>query len=103
MLAVLNSSTGSNNATETKVGQFVLSGTFGSGFALRLMLKDVSLAVDLGEGEGVRAAIGQACLALWQQAAAELAPTADQTEIARLWSPSAPASHDEVSRKDTCA
>jgi 3-hydroxyisobutyrate dehydrogenase len=85
MLDVLNNSTGSNNATETKLGQFVLSGSYASGFSLRLMLKDVSLAVDLGESEGLPAGIGRACRSLWEQAAAELPLAADQTEIARVW------------------
>ena len=41
---VLNSSTGKNNTTEKKLHQFILNGSFNSGFALSLMAKDVDIA-----------------------------------------------------------
>jgi len=44
MLDVLNASTGMNHATKTKIAQFVLSGTYASGFALDLMVKDLATA-----------------------------------------------------------
>lgn len=84
MLDVLNHSTGRNHATETKVQQFVLSGTFASGFALRLMVKDISTAVDLARALDVDCEIGEACLNLWQEAAHRLPPSADQTQIALM-------------------
>ncbi|HEY6006292.1 MAG TPA: NAD-binding protein, partial [Anaeromyxobacter sp.] len=37
MVDVLNASTGRNNSTELKAKQFILSGSFGSGFSLGLM------------------------------------------------------------------
>jgi 3-hydroxyisobutyrate dehydrogenase len=84
MLEVLNQSTGRNQATETKIDQFVLSGSFASGFALRLMLKDVTTAVELARDEGVPIPLGEACLSLWQRAAELLPENADQTEIAKV-------------------
>jgi 3-hydroxyisobutyrate dehydrogenase len=86
MLEALNVSTGSNNATQTKLGQFVLSGTYDSGFSLRLMLKDVSTAVDLADEYGVSGGLAAACRQVWREAADELPADADQTEIARTWS-----------------
>jgi 3-hydroxyisobutyrate dehydrogenase len=47
LLDVLNASTGRNNATENKIGQFVLSRTFASGFELGLLGKDIRIAEDL--------------------------------------------------------
>jgi 3-hydroxyisobutyrate dehydrogenase len=47
MIDVLNASSGRNNATEVKMKQFILSGTFGSGFALGLMAKDIRIAAQL--------------------------------------------------------
>jgi 3-hydroxyisobutyrate dehydrogenase len=82
MIDVLNRSTGRNNATETKIGQYVLSGTFASGFALQLMLKDISTALDLAQDLGIDIPIGEACVALWRAAASELPADADQTSIA---------------------
>jgi 3-hydroxyisobutyrate dehydrogenase len=84
MVKVLNQSTGRNHATETKIEQFILSGTFDSGFALRLMLKDVTTAVELARHEGVPIPLGEACLSLWQRAAELMTETVDQTQIAKL-------------------
>jgi 3-hydroxyisobutyrate dehydrogenase len=84
MLEVLNDSTGRNHATETKVAQYVLSETYDSGFLLRLMLKDLDIAVGLANTVGVEFPLGEACLALWREAAEKLPPDADQTQIALL-------------------
>ena len=84
MLDVINQSTGRNHATETKVAQFVLSGTYASGFALRLMVKDVTTAIGLAKSMKVATPIGEACLKLWQEAARRLPPDADQTRIAMM-------------------
>lgn len=84
MLEVINSSTGRNHATETKMAQFVLSGTFASGFALRLMLKDVGIAVDLARDEGASTPLAEACLERWREAAELFPPDADHTRIAQL-------------------
>ncbi len=84
MLEVLNGSTGRNHATETKVSQYVLSETYDSGFLLRLMLKDLEIAVELAHAVGVDIPLGEACLALWREAAEALPPDADQTRIATL-------------------
>jgi 3-hydroxyisobutyrate dehydrogenase len=49
MVGVLNSSTGRSHATEVKYPQYVLPGTFASGFAMDLMLKDLAIAEDLAD------------------------------------------------------
>lgn len=82
LLEAINHSTGRNHATETKISQFVLSGTYASGFKLRLMLKDVRTAVELGRELGVDLALGEACLERWSEAAVRLPVDADQTQIA---------------------
>jgi len=84
MLEIVNGSSGRNNATETKIKQFVLSETFGSGFALGLMLKDVSTAIDVAREVNASTPLGDACLALWRSAAEQLPPDADHTSIASL-------------------
>lgn len=86
MLDVLNTSSGRNNATEAKIARFVLSRSFDAGFATRLMVKDVGIAVDLARAEDVSAPLAEACLARWRRAAEVLSPDADHTEIARLTS-----------------
>jgi 3-hydroxyisobutyrate dehydrogenase len=84
MLQVINASTGRNHATENKIAQFVLSETFASGFALRLMAKDVSIAVDLGREEGVAMPMSEACRSVWRRAAETLPPDSDHTRVAIL-------------------
>ena len=43
-LKIINGATGKNNTTEVKLDKFVISEKFNSGFALDLMVKDVSIA-----------------------------------------------------------
>lgn len=82
MLAVLNGSTGRNHATEVKMERFVLSRSFDSGFALRLMVKDLRTALDLAHDTGTPVPLGAGCLEQWTAAARALGPDADHTEIA---------------------
>ena len=46
-LKIINGATGKNNTTEVKLDRFVVSEKFNSGFALDLMVKDVSIANSL--------------------------------------------------------
>lgn len=82
MLEVINRSTGRNHATENKLEQFVLSGSYGSGFAMRLMLKDLRTAVGLAHSKEVAIPLGEACLEVWEEAARSLPADADHTMIA---------------------
>jgi 3-hydroxyisobutyrate dehydrogenase len=78
---VLNASTGRNNATENKLKQHVINRSFGSGFALDLMVKDVNAARDLARGLGVPAPGLEEVSALYADAAEALGPGADHTAI----------------------
>lgn len=57
MVEVLNSSTGRSQATEVKYPSHVLTGSFASGFALDLMLKDLAIARELAEAQAATAPI----------------------------------------------
>src|SRR5262245_44358670 len=83
MLAALNSSSGRSGSTEVKWPDYVLSGSYDSGFGLRLMLKDMRIAVELASDTGRSAALAQAAVGLWDQAARSLPADADHTEIVR--------------------
>ena len=83
MLAVFNTSSGRSGSTENKMPNFILPGTFNSGFGLRLMLKDMKIAVQLAVQEGVPCELGRDAVELWSEAAEVLDPKADHTEIAR--------------------
>jgi 3-hydroxyisobutyrate dehydrogenase len=82
MTEVLNASTGRNNATENKLRQHVLSGTFASGFAMVLMAKDLATAGDLAKALKVPVPLAEECIALWSDASKSL-PGADHTAIFR--------------------
>jgi 3-hydroxyisobutyrate dehydrogenase len=83
MLSVINASTGRNHASETKLPDHVLPGSFDSGFALRLMLKDIRIGTALLDAAGGPASLGRACHELWEKAQADLLATADNTEVVR--------------------
>jgi len=83
MVDVFNASTGRNNTTENKAKQFMLSGSYASGFAMRLMVKDMASALRIAEVENVPAAESAVCLERWRAALAALGADADHTEIHR--------------------
>jgi len=84
MANVLNNSSGKSNTSENKVRQFMLSGTFASGFALQLMTKDVRIAVNLADALGESAPLAHACLELWEQASNKSDATTDHTAMYQL-------------------
>lgn len=83
VLDVVNTSSGRSGSTENKWPNFVLPGTFDSGFSLDLMVKDMRIALGLAEANGVDARLARLAVELWGEAAAALPPGADHTEIAR--------------------
>jgi 3-hydroxyisobutyrate dehydrogenase len=80
---VFNASTGRNNSTEVKLKQFVISETYGSGFFLGLMAKDIRTAHALAEDLGVKVPLADRCADLWDEAVRNLGPNADHTEVYR--------------------
>jgi 3-hydroxyisobutyrate dehydrogenase len=82
LLEILNASTGRNNATEKKIEQFVLSGSYASGFALDLMVKDLRTADDLARRVGAPAPIAELAWRLSDDARSWLDHPADHTEVA---------------------
>lgn len=83
MLEVVNGSSGRSGSTENKWPNHILPGTYGAGFGIGLMVKDIHIALDLAASTSVPTRHAAATVALWDEALAELGPTADHTEIAR--------------------
>ncbi|GLY98601.1 NAD(P)-dependent oxidoreductase [Actinoplanes sp. NBRC 103695] len=81
MLEIFNGSSGRSGSTDNKWPNFVLPGTFDSGFGLRLMLKDMRIAAHLADQVGVPDPLGHAAVELWAEAAEALDAGADHTEI----------------------
>jgi 3-hydroxyisobutyrate dehydrogenase len=84
MVDVLNASTGMNNSTQKKFKQFVLSRRFDSGFGLDLMVKDLSIALEVGRDQGVPTPFAALCREMWAAAAKSLGPGEDHTGVAKL-------------------
>jgi 3-hydroxyisobutyrate dehydrogenase len=82
MLETLNTATGRNHATEVKFIPHVLTHQFDSGFSLKLMVKDLKLAVDLADHTGTPIPIAKTAVNQWMEAEQSLPPGADHTHFA---------------------
>jgi 3-hydroxyisobutyrate dehydrogenase len=84
MTDVLNASTGMNNSTQKKFRQFVLSREFNSGFGLDLMVKDLSIALQIGRDTATPTPFAALCRELWAAAGVVLGKGADHTALAKF-------------------
>jgi 3-hydroxyisobutyrate dehydrogenase len=84
MVDVLNAATGMNNSTQKKFKQFVLSRSFASGFSLDLLVKDLSIALQVGRETGTATPFAGLCREMAAAAATMLGPGADHTALAKL-------------------
>ena len=84
MVDVLNASTGMNNSTQKKFRQFVLSRRFDSGFGLDLMIKDLTIALEVGREGGTPTPFSALCREMAASAGAMLGPGEDHTAFARF-------------------
>lgn len=84
MLDVIDQSSGMSYNTKGKFRQHVLSRTWGSGFGLAHMAKDVRIAARLAQDTGTPFRLGERCAELWDEAAQRYGTGADHTEMIRL-------------------
>jgi 3-hydroxyisobutyrate dehydrogenase len=84
MVDVLNESSGMTNSTQRKFRQYVLSRRFDSGFSLDLMVKDLSIALEVARETGTPTPYAALCRELWASAQAMLEPGQDHTGMAKL-------------------
>ena len=84
MTDVLNVSSGRTNTSENKVGQFMLSGTWASGFAMQLMAKDLRIADALARSVDYDWPLGATAVALWVDKTRQASAATDHTEMYRL-------------------
>lgn len=83
MLEAVNGSSGRSGSTDNKWPNFILPGTFNSGFNLSLMVKDMGIAVSLADSLGVSSRLSHCATELWQEAQKALPADADHTEIVK--------------------
>jgi len=84
MVDIFNVSTGSNGATQRKFKQMVLSRTFDSGFGLDLMVKDLTIAMEIARDGATPAPFASLCREMWVAAQQMLGHGHDHTEMALL-------------------
>lgn len=83
--ALISMCCGRQHPLEKKVIPQVLTRKFGSGMALGLMAKDVTLAANLAHAMGAASPLADCVRQIWMDAAAKIGPTADHTELVKLW------------------
>ena len=87
MLDVVNTSTGRSFSSEVVFKNDVITGRYGTGFALGLLAKDVGIAATLAESVGISAPALDLIQRRWAEAAAGLGFAADHSEAHRQWLP----------------
>jgi 3-hydroxyisobutyrate dehydrogenase len=83
MLEIINGSSGRSGSTENKWPRYVLTEEYNAGFPVRLMVKDIKLALALEHATGTPSVVSEATVAAWSAALEDLPPDADHTAIAR--------------------
>jgi len=84
MVDVLNASSGMNNSTQKKFKEYVLSRRFDAGFGLDLMVKDLSIALEVGRETTTPAPFSALCREMWLAAATSLGQGVDHTAVAKM-------------------
>jgi len=82
---ILNASTGMNNSTQNKFGQFILSRKFNAGFSLGLMAKDLRIALEVIESTGTPDWIARPVVEASNKAEAVLGGAEDHTGVVKIW------------------
>ena len=93
--SVINGSTGRNNTTEVKMMPFIASRRYDSGFYLRLMAKDVTIASELIANAGFEAPITSALNSYLTTAQKTLGLDADHTKLYEMVHPAPKGFHNK--------
>ena len=83
-LKIINGATGKNNTTEVKLDKFVISEKFNSGFALDLMVKDVSIADSLIKDLSADKPLSENVSNYLSKSLEELGENSDHTEVYKV-------------------
>lgn len=94
-LRVVNAASGRSMLSEVHFPNWVLSGSFSSGFSAGLMRKDVRLALELAEAVGADLPVARLARAIWSE---EASGVADADDFTRLGDPALAARPFEKAR-----
>ncbi|MFM0229639.1 NAD(P)-dependent oxidoreductase [Paraburkholderia sediminicola] len=84
LVEALNGGSGRNSATLTNYPTWIFNDTFDSGFTMKLMRKDVRLAMDLLHSIGAHAPISAQAGRLWAQSAGSIGDAEDFNRIVQF-------------------
>jgi 3-hydroxyisobutyrate dehydrogenase len=84
MIEALNKGTGGSTVTSRHVPNWVLPGTYDSGFTMALMRKDVRLTAEVAQGLAAQGPLSAVIAALWRGSKGELEDSADFTRMVAL-------------------
>jgi 3-hydroxyisobutyrate dehydrogenase len=85
MIAIINASTGRSFVSELVFGPEVLTGRYGTGFALGLMAKDVHIANRVAAAVEADAPVIGLADERWAKALGQFGPAADQSRAHQAW------------------
>jgi 3-hydroxyisobutyrate dehydrogenase len=85
MVEVVSNSTGRSFISDVVFPEEVLTGRYGTGFALGLLAKDVTIAAGIAEGSGVAAPLCELVQERWADAAQALGFAADHSIAHQQW------------------
>jgi 3-hydroxyisobutyrate dehydrogenase len=85
MVEIVNNSTGRSFLSDVVFPDDVLTGRFGTGFALGLLAKDVTIAAGIAEDSGADAPLCQLVQQRWAEAAQGLGSSADHSMAYKQW------------------
>jgi 3-hydroxyisobutyrate dehydrogenase len=85
MVEIVNNSTGRSFCSDVVFPDEVMTGRYGTGFAVGLLAKDVTIAAGIAEGSGVTAPLCELVQRRWAQAAEALGFAADHSLAHKEW------------------
>jgi len=85
LVDIINVSTGQSFISTVVMKQFVLPGTFNTGFAIGLLAKDANIAADLSQGLGCRSPHIELTSRRWAEARDALGGSADNSKAIEVW------------------
>jgi len=85
MVEIVNNSTGRSFLSDVVFPDEVLTGRYGTGFALGLLAKDVTIAAGIAEGSGFDAPLCHLVQQRWAEAAQALGFAADHSTAHKEW------------------
>ncbi len=85
MVEIVNNSTGRSFSSEVVFAKEVVTGRYGTGFALGLLAKDVTIAAGIAEGSNISAPLCELVQRRWEEAAQALGFAADHSMAHKEW------------------